>query len=208
MHARVQTVEALPSVPVAQAQARTIVDVVAGHPGFQGIYLLRPLGTARGVMLTLWATDEDARMASERTAAVRGPRPFTLHSDETYLVEDDWSGAAAGAGPTVAGVLSFGGPISPVMHEAATRAGRDRIAPALRAMRGLVRTLALWQPQTRSALVVNFGTSIEALDAAGQAVNATELLPGEDPALLPGPDRADLHEVVAQSTSPLEGTRR
>ncbi len=39
-------------------------------------------------------------------------------------------------------------------------------------------------------------TSVETLDAAQRAVMATELAPDEDPALLPGPDRVELHRVT------------
>jgi len=34
------------------------------------------------------------------------------------------------------------------------------------------------------------------LEDVGTAVNSTALLPGEDPALLTGPDRVDIHRVV------------
>ena len=34
------------------------------------------------------------------------------------------------------------------------------------------------------------------LDAIARAVMSTELLPGEDPALLPGPDRIEIHHVI------------
>jgi hypothetical protein len=35
------------------------------------------------------------------------------------------------------------------------------------------------------------------MQALGQAVFTSQLLPDEDPALLPGPDRADIHTVVS-----------
>jgi len=37
---------------------------------------------------------------------------------------------------------------------------------------------------------------VETLDAIARAVMSTELMPGEDPALLPGPDRIEIHHVT------------
>ncbi len=37
--------------------------------------------------------------------------------------------------------------------------------------------------------------SMATIEAVQDAIMATELLPGEDPALLPGPDRVDVHRV-------------
>ena len=42
-------------------------------------------------------------------------------------------------------------------------------------------------------------------DAA--AIMGTELLPGEDPALLPGPDRVDLHRVLHAALPAPAGAR-
>jgi hypothetical protein len=44
--------------------------------------------------------------------------------------------------------------------------------------------------------VLMLATSLGDLDAIGQAVFRSELLPDEDPALLPGPNRADIHTVL------------
>jgi hypothetical protein len=38
---------------------------------------------------------------------------------------------------------------------------------------------------------------VDTLDAAQRAVMATGLAPDEDPALLPGPDRIEIHRVTA-----------
>jgi hypothetical protein len=45
-------------------------------------------------------------------------------------------------------------------------------------------------------LVVVLAESMDALDAAGQAVMSTELLPEEDPALLAAPDRISFYRLV------------
>ena len=41
----------------------------------------------------------------------------------------------------------------------------------------------------------------DTLDKAVEVVLATELLPGEDPALLPGPDRFERYQVVRTLTA-------
>jgi hypothetical protein len=44
--------------------------------------------------------------------------------------------------------------------------------------------------------VVHLAESVEALEAAARAVNASALLPDEDPALLTGPDRSEVYRVA------------
>ncbi len=114
---------------------------------------------------------------------------------EWYEVESDDPGAGAPGG--VAAFLYFDGPVSDAVHQAGGRAHRDRIAPAMRTQPGVGRALVLWQPQRRSALVVSTAESIESMEAGQRAIAAMELLPGEDPALLPGPNRVELFRAVA-----------
>ena len=45
-------------------------------------------------------------------------------------------------------------------------------------------------------MIITLTTSVETLDAAERAAMSTELMPGEDPALLPGPDRIEIHHVT------------
>jgi hypothetical protein len=45
-------------------------------------------------------------------------------------------------------------------------------------------------------VIITLTTSVETLDAAERAAMSTELMPGEDPALLPGPDRIEIHHVT------------
>src|SRR6266511_2654056 len=76
-------------------------------------------------------------------------------------------------------------------------AGLARLAAVLRTVPGLVRMLVLWHPTERRMAVLHLATSIAALEAVSEAVMSTKLLPGEDPALLPGPDRITLLRVAA-----------
>jgi hypothetical protein len=173
MYARLQTSRAATNPP-AESRAR-LVDTIAGHPGFNGLYLVEHVDGGSGALLTLWHTREDARRASERTAAQLGPRPLTLDSDDVYEVAFDWQGTASGERPGAASIFWFDGPLSD-----------ERVAAARRAIAGvpgMVRALDLWDPATRSAVTVSFATSPEVLDAG-------------ETALLPDATRIDIYRVV------------
>jgi hypothetical protein len=123
---------------------------------------------------------------------------LTVGADVTGAeVIDDWAGSAAGADPKAASIIYFDGPLSPVAFAAAQRGGRERITPALRSVPGVIRLIVMWEPTARSLTCVMLGDSLEALEEAARVVNSTPLLPDEDPALLPGPDRGDMHRVVS-----------
>ena len=73
----------------------------------------------------------------------------------------------------------------------------QRIWPAIHGLSGLVGVYVL-RGGDLSSVVVTLATSVETLDAAQRAVMATELMPGEDPALLPGPDRVEIHRITGR----------
>lgn len=93
----------------------------------------------------------------------------------------------------------FDGPRSPELVAAADRAGRERIDPLLAAhpeiRQDLVARYILSQPDGGSAVVVITGSEAS-LDRAIELITTSELLPGEDPALLPGPSRVERYEVA------------
>ncbi|MFD3510043.1 hypothetical protein [Nocardia sp. NPDC058666] len=72
-----------------------------------------------------------------------------------------------------------------------------RIMPAAATVPGLLDFYELRRPDG-SGVVVGFAETAEAFDAVRTAILATELLPGEDPALLPGPDRTEVIPVVTR----------
>lgn len=193
MYARLQTLDG----PFEGPPPGPLVETVSGHPGFAGLTILTP-----GTLLTCWETEEDARRASERTAAQLGPRPVALATDEIYEVVDVFAGAAAAERPVAATVMWFDGPLSQDQLDAATRGGRERIAPALSGVAGLYAALVLWQPERRELVILQAATSAAALERAAEIAMSTELLPGEDPALLPGPDRISQCEVVEHVAPP------
>lgn len=92
----------------------------------------------------------------------------------------------------------FDGPRSPELVAATERAGRDRIDPLLEAHPGvradMVARYVLSQPDGGSAVLVITNTEAS-LDQAIQLILSSELLPGEDPALLPGPSRVERYAV-------------
>ena len=101
-------------------------------------------------------------------------------------------------------LMFFDGPRSQELIDAADRAARERVEPAV--MRhpdlwdDLVAMYELRQPdggQVSVVIVNSEGT----LQAAQDVILGTALLPGEDPALLPGPDRVERYEVVRVADS-------
>jgi hypothetical protein len=100
-------------------------------------------------------------------------------------------------------VVWFDGPLSPARIEAARAGFRVRIKPITSQHPGLVQGWVLFPAERQSAAVLTLTTSLETLEAIGQAINSTALLPGEDPALLTGPDRIDIHRVRAAALTGL-----
>lgn len=197
MYARLQTTDRVPTGADAQAGMTAMLDVVAGHPGFRGIYALNALGTVTGHLISFWDTAEDATEASDRTRARMGQAPpVTLTSDRVLTVKDAWAGAAAGETPQVASVMFIDGPCSDARLAAGQRAHHQRILPAVRGVPGIVGGWALVDEEHSAVRIIALATSLDALAAASDAVMATELLPGEDPALLSAPDRVDACHIA------------
>jgi hypothetical protein len=133
-------------------------------------YLMTEIGTGRRVVLSLNDSAGD------------------------YTVQDDWSGPAGGQEPGAMSLVHFDGPLSEARKAAASRSFDERIKPALAEVPGYVGTVVLAGPGD-SVVVAGLATSVDALEAAAVALNSTELLPDEDPALLTGPDRFFAHRV-------------
>lgn len=159
---------------------------VAGQPGLLGCLTFRQLAGPAAVCLTLWGTEASA------TGPCGGP---AAPPSEMYQVTDTQEGPAAAQGPAYARLVYFDGPRAPEQAVAEDLAGRCRIWPAIRRLSGLVGVYVL-RGRDLSSVVVTLATSVDTLDAAQRAVMATELAPGEDPALLPGPDRVEIHRVT------------
>jgi hypothetical protein len=204
LYARLQTVSVIRDPDRAEAAERRLMEIVPAHPGFAGLCLMEAVeDTAEGALLTLWRTEEDARMASARTEEERrGPRPVTLFSDRIYHVEGLFEGPDAAETPGAAVIVYFDGWHDDEWLASARFAHDRRLAPTVRQVPGIIGGFALWCPHERDGAVVNLAVSLEALVRAEKAVNSTELLPGEDPALLTGPDRAVVHRVSGHVGAP------
>ena len=89
----------------------------------------------------------------------------------------------------------FDGPRTPQQVAAGDFAGRERITPAVSKL-GYPFHVYLLRRQDGAEVVLTIAESEQALLDAQKAIMGTELLPGEDPALLPGPDRIELYPVI------------
>jgi hypothetical protein len=115
----------------------------------------------------------------------------------------------------LAQVLQFDGPRSPEVLAAADRAGRDRLTPIMLAhptMREEMVALLVLRQDDGSDQNILIVQSPEGLRLAKDLVMSSELLPGEDAALLPGPDRVGVYTVVKvigrlEQDAALEGDR-
>ncbi len=100
----------------------------------------------------------------------------------------------------IAQIAYFDGPRSPEVIAASERAGRERIMPAVSAdhevRAGHRGTFVLRQPDG-TQLVLVLADSAATLDRGNTVITATRLLPGEDPAMLTGPDRVERYDVMA-----------
>jgi hypothetical protein len=89
----------------------------------------------------------------------------------------------------------FDGPRTPQQVAAGDFAGRERLTPAVTKL-GHPLHVYLLRRQDGAEVVLMIAESEQALLDAQKAIMSTELLPGEDPALLPGPDRIELYPVI------------
>jgi hypothetical protein len=169
---------------LADHNSRTV-----SNPGLRARVAFRQLAGLAEVCLTLWDTEADADgFASQHAELAALP-------GQVYEVTGIDEGSATAQAPSYARLMYFDGPRAPEQAAAEDLAGQRRIWPAIRGLGGLVRTYVLRGPDL-GCVVITLATSVETLDAIARAVMATELMPGEDPALLPGPDRIEIHHVT------------
>jgi hypothetical protein len=159
-----------------------------GKDGLVGYVDFQQVAGSALVGITLWDTEEGA-------TGFAATRELTLPAGGIFEVAETMAGAAAGQVPTHARLLYFDGPRAPEQIAAADFGGRERVWPAIRDLDGMV-GMSLLRGRDLGYVVITYATSVETLDAAGRAVMATDLLPGEDLALLPGPDRMEIHHVT------------
>jgi hypothetical protein len=115
--------------------------------------------------------------------------------ERVYRLVDRLDGPAAGRTPLFAQVVWLNGAGNPAVADAAVRGGQQRIDPAIRDVDGLVCTLAFRSADHR-LVVVGMATGLETIAVVADRIMHTELLPDEDPALLPGFDRVEVGRVL------------
>jgi hypothetical protein len=155
------------------------------RPGALGTCVLSQVGGLSGAVVAFWP---DAATAAE----VRQPAGTTWLDTGVYQVAEV---QAAPTTPHFAQLSWFDGPRTAEQAAAERRAGSERIWPAVRDLDGVGSTYVL-TAEDRAMVVVSFAASIEVIETVQRTIMSTELLPGEDAALLPGPDRIDLHRVL------------
>ncbi|MEU4248179.1 hypothetical protein AB0F15_12265 [Amycolatopsis sp. NPDC026612] len=166
--------------------------------GALGAATLAQLAGQAGAVVTFWS---DA--AAAEVAAARRPAGTTWLDTGVYRVAEVQPASAAAA---YAQITWFDGPRGADQSAAELRAGRERIWPAVRDLDGIGSSYVLVAAD-RSLVVIGFTASVGTIEAAQAAIMSTELLPGEDPALLPGPDRVDLHRVLHAALPAPAGAR-
>ncbi len=189
MHARLDRYNGQPGHQADSPDLADLSTSMAGQPGLLSCLTFRQLGGPAAARLTLWDTEASAAGFSGPDAGLVPP------AAEIYQVTETEEGLAGAQAPTYAQLVCFDGPRAPEQAAAEDLAGRQRIWPAIRGLSGLVGVYVL-RGSDLSSVIVTLATSVETLDALQRAVMATELGPDEDPALLPGPDRVEIHHVT------------
>lgn len=162
---------------------------VAGQPGLLSCLTFRQLAGPAAVCFTLWDTEASATGCPGPDAGLVPP------AAEIYEVTHTEEGLAATQAPAYARLVCFDGPRAPEQTAAEDLAGRQRIWPAISGLSGLVGVYVL-HGRDLAAVIITLTTSTQALDVAERVAMSTELMPGEDPVLLPGPDRIEIHHVT------------
>jgi hypothetical protein len=107
-------------------------------------------------------------------------------------------------------LVIFDGPQSPELIAAAEFADSHRIKPLIQAHASvhddIVARFDLRQPDGGRVMLIITGAEAT-LDALTELVMTSDLLPGEDPDLLPGPSRAERYTVADSFIAETAGAR-
>ena len=180
MYATVHPIEGIPG-PQDTAWVDEVLTALRSRGIPAGALVATPMGLGPGTAIALWDDGQDAAAAPSGQAGA-----VTLGPGHAYEVDVRKAGAGTGRARYLQ-LLTFDGPQDAEWAAAYDRVGEHRIWPAVRDVPGIVEFLG-----GRTADGARFGVtaaeSVEALEAAAAAILSTELLPGEDPADLTGPD--------------------
>jgi hypothetical protein len=167
--------------------------LVAGLHGAQrprATLVLGRLDGTDGAVMALW--DEAAEAAE---AAARSGDGVRWVDARVYRVVAHQSGTSMRKEPRFAQVVWLNGSGGSDRAEAILRAGRERIAPAVQDVPGVIDTAVL-RADDDSIVVVTLVTDISVPEAMQRAILASPLLPWQDPATINDPDRVDVQRVL------------
>jgi hypothetical protein len=179
MHATIMTFDQ-PLPPQAPALTR-LVDDLAGRPGFTDGHVLHGGSSPRSRVIALWQNAEHARHAATS--------PLAPAATVVAEVRDDLPGADTGAPPSAGVLAGWAGPMDEETAAAGRAARRQRIAPVLLAIPGVLRMIALFEPVTGEPSVLTLLSTPDVADAVRAAVATVELPP--DLEFLRTPDRLE-----------------
>jgi hypothetical protein len=168
---------------------RALVADLLGDQRPRATVVLGRLDGTDGAVLALW--DE----APEADAAVRSRDGAQWLDARVYRVVERRHGMAVREEPRFAQVVWLNAGGGPDRAEAFVRAGRERIAPAVQDVPGVIDTAVL-RADDDSIVVLTLVTDIAVPEAMQRAILASPLLPWQDPATINEPDRVDVHRVL------------
>ncbi len=145
----------------------------------------------------------DGCTASCRLLAADGSGWLLALTDDAsarYEVEQ-LEGRPHGSG-TSAAVVEFDGPRDATQVAADRRASRERVAPAAMQVEGSLGAVVL-RTADGGMVTIAFADSHSSLEAGSRAILSTPLLPGEEAALLSGPDRYTVCSVHGDDVAAL-----
>jgi hypothetical protein len=156
-----------------------------------GICTLAEFSGMTGAVVAFWPTAGAAASAVDR----RTGRSTIWLDAAMYEVVQTHVGVGAEREARFAQRTCLDGPRSQAQAGAGERAMRERVWPAVRDVAGIVAVHEL-RDGHNGEVILMFSTALETYEEVERAIFATELLPGEDPALLAEPDRLHLDRVL------------
>lgn len=182
MHATIHTIDGIPG-PQDTSWVDEVLTALRAAATPAGALITRPLGPGPGYVIALW---DNAAAAAAVTAGFGSTGSVTVGPSRSYEVESRRAGVSIEPAHYLQ-MLVFEGPRSPEWSAAYARAGEQRIWPAVRDLPGLVEHVG-GTAADGAVFSATLAQSVDALEASTGAIMSTELLPGEDPAHLAGPD--------------------
>jgi hypothetical protein len=191
MHAQFATIHRFRQWPQDESEewGRALVADLHGDRRPRATLVLGRLDGTDGAVVALW--DETV----EAEAAVRSGDDARWLDARVYRVVEHQAGMAPREKPRFAQVVWLNAGGGADRAEAILRAGRERIAPAVRDVPGVIDTAVL-RADDDSIVVVTLVTDISVPETMQRAILASPLLPWQDPTTINQPDRIDVQRVL------------